>query len=402
MPVSPAELAALPTLADYRADYEQLRDQLPIALMEVAWPSLRVTYMNAVARALTGYGAADLAAGLSGLALLDEESQRRILDIGAQQLAHTVAQGLPYQRQRGQQLYEFTGKRKDGSTFPAEVQAAYILDCRKLPAGVRFMFRDLTELRRREEERRHREVQARQSQKLDSLGELAGGIAHDFNNLFTAALGNLHLLGVELAGNQAAVELADEVERAVRRGAALVQHLLEFSRPQVERRETIDLVQLVTKTTALVAPSFPPDVRLEVGGLAAGSVASGNPGALQQVLVSLLVNARDAIAERGTITMSIERMRLSPPDRWTPAGLAAGVYHAITVRDDGCGMSEETRERAFDPYFSTKGPVPGRGLGLSIGLSIARSHGGWLAAESEPGVGSTFRLFLPAVENRAR
>ncbi len=385
-----------PSIEAIRAEYDQLRAHLPTALVEIAFPSTRVTYMNAVARALLGYDESDVAGGISGLALLQPDSRQRIVEIGAAQLTGTVAVGRPYTRQKDQGIFEFGCLRKNGTPFPAEVQSAYILDGSDYPVGVRFILMDITERRQRDEDRRRLEMQSRQSQKLESLGELAGGIAHDFNNLLTAILGNLHLLRTEIGDRPDALDLIDQATNAAARGATLVRGLLDFARPEVDRWEHTDLGALIRETASLVRPLLTTATQLIVEPLPERRVAVGNPNALEQVLVNLIVNARDALPDGGTITVSLSQKAIQPEDGWTPPDLMRGTYHVLSVSDTGTGIAPEVQERIFDPFFSTKARGTGTGLGLSISLSIARSHGGWLSVESQPGAGSTFRFFLPA------
>jgi len=375
--------------------FEQLREQLPVALIEVEWPTARVTYLNAIAQTLSGYNDEDVARGVSGLCLLDEPSQRQVLAIAQEQLASNVALGLPYQRLKGQRIYELTAIRKDGTHYPVELQAAYILDDAHFPVGIRFIFRDLTERHRLEEERRQLELQARQSQKLESLGILAGGIAHNINNLLTAVHGNLFLLRHYLGGNTDALEVVDELEVASDRGAQMVRSLVQFWRPELAASGLTDLAQLIRDTAELVRPSIPPATHLALEDLPEGRLVHGDSGALAQVLVNLLVNAIDATAGSGRITVSLSRVCLRSERRWAPPGFPAGPYHLVSIADTGPGIAPEVQEQIFDPYFSTKDVRLGRGLGLSISLSIACSHGGWLSVESTPGKGATFHLLLP-------
>lgn len=377
------------------AALDQLRSQLPAAFVEVELPSVRVTYLNAIAQTLLGYDETDIAAGLNGFELLDEESRQRAIEISDSQLAENVALGLPYQRLQGQRIHQMTAIHKDGTHFPVELQAAYILDERQFPVGIRFIVWDLSERHRLEEERRQLERQARQSQKLESLGLLAGGVAHEFNNVLTAVNGNLFLLREHLEGNDAALELIEAIECGSDRATRMVRGLLQFSRPDVEPNALTDLAELTRDTVELVRPSLPLSTHIALAALPEGRRLMVDTGALQQVLVNLLVNAIEATAQGGVISVSLSRCLLRMPSRWAPPDFPEGVYHVISISDAGPGIPCELQERIFDPYFSTKDTTHSRGLGLSISLGIARSHGGWLSVESTPGEGSTFRLLLP-------
>jgi signal transduction histidine kinase len=255
-------------------------------------------------------------------------------------------------------------------------------------------FLDITERKEAEQDRERLEQQIRQSQKLESLGVFAGGIAHDFNNLLTAILGNLYLLNHDLTGPQA--ELAAEARSAAERGAELVRRLLTFARPEVERAETVDLDRLVSETAALARAALTPKVRLILRKGGGAAMARGSWTSLQQVLMNLMINARDAMPDGGTLTVGRRLVTVGPRHRWANPQLPQGSYHVITVADTGEGMAPELLDRIFDPFFTTKEIGRGSGLGLSTALGIARAHGGWLAVESAQGRGSTFRLMLPA------
>lgn len=257
-------------------------------------------------------------------------------------------------------------------------------------------FLDITERKLAEEERMRLEQQVRQSQKLESLGVFAGGIAHDFNNLLTAVLGNLYLLERGVSGPE--LELVQEARHAADRGAELVKRLLTFARPEVSSDETVRLERLLHETAALARSALTPQVRLVVRRTHGDPEVRGSWTLLQQVLVNLMVNARDAMPEGGTITLARRLVTVGPRHRWAPPDLPRGRYHLVTVRDTGEGIAADVVERIFDPFFTTKDVGRGSGLGLSTALGIARAHGGWLAVDTAPGRGSTFRLLLPVLE----
>ena len=257
-------------------------------------------------------------------------------------------------------------------------------------------FLDITQRKLAEEERLRLEQQVRQSQKLESLGVFAGGIAHDFNNLLTAVLGNLYLLERDVSGPE--LELVQEARHAADRGAELVRRLLTFARPEVSSNETVRLERLLHDTAALARAALTPQVRLLVRRAQGDPEIRGSWTSLQQVLVNLMVNARDAMPAGGTITVARRMVNVGPRHRWAPPDLPRGRYHLVTVTDTGAGIPADVVERIFDPFFTTKEVGRGSGLGLSTALGIARAHGGWLAVDTAPGRGSTFRLLLPVLE----
>ncbi|MCL6644237.1 MAG: PAS domain S-box protein [Dehalococcoidia bacterium] len=260
-------------------------------------------------------------------------------------------------------------------------------------------FLNITRRKEAELERERLELLIRQAQKLESLGVLAGGVAHDFNNLLTAVLGNLYLLRQAVPGDPALHELIDDAAHAAERGAGLVRRLLAFGRPDIAQDEIVDLDRLIADSAALARPMVEPQVRLVIRSNAEPAQVKGSASALEQVLVNLFVNARDAMPDGGTITVSRSTVMLTSKRRWAPPELPRGRYHVIAVRDTGTGMPPDVLEKIFDPFFTTKPVGRGSGLGLPTALAIARAHGGWLSAESTPGRGSIFRLLLPMLDD---
>ena len=245
-------------------------------------------------------------------------------------------------------------------------------------------------------DRRRAEVALLQAQKLESLGVLAGGIAHDFNNLLTTILGNLFLLERELPPESPLRAYTSDSRLAGERGADLVKRLLGFSKPGVQRREPVVLDTLFRETIGLLQRTLGPTVTVVVEGGEPGARVVGEFGSLQQVLVNLLLNARDSMPAGGVITISHSLREITAEPIWAQRKVAPGTFREIAVADSGVGMSRDVIQRIFDPFFTTKGVGKGTGLGLSTSFSIARAHGGWLDAESGEGQGSTFRLLLPA------
>jgi PAS domain S-box-containing protein len=239
-------------------------------------------------------------------------------------------------------------------------------------------------------------VQVQRAQQMETLGTLAGGIAHDFNNLLTAILGNIFLIENGLPAESPLRPLSADARLAGERGAELVRRLLDYSRPQVERREPISIAALITETAKLAQHGLTPQVEMGIVSGDPRATTIGNFASLQQVLLNLMVNARDAMSGGGKLTVTCETAEITGSD--VTAGVAAspGPYHAIRVADTGTGIPNDVLPRIFDPFFTTKGVGKGSGLGLPTALSIIRAHGGWLDVETSEGSGSTFRILLPA------
>jgi signal transduction histidine kinase len=261
------------------------------------------------------------------------------------------------------------------------------------PGMMAVMFTDVTERRQAEEERRRLEEQLRQSQKMEAVGRLAGGIAHDFNNLLMVIMGHGELLRRSLDANDPRLRKVQHVMGASERAARLVRQLLAFSRKQVMEPQVVDLNELVSDTARMLRPLLGEDVRVVTGLDPALGRVRVDPAQIEQVLMNLAVNARDAMPAGGTITLETADVRAPGPGE-APATRQV----ALTVRDTGHGMDEATRAQAFEPFFTTKGASGGTGLGLSTVYGIVQQSGGHVAVESEPGRGSSFRILLPCAE----
>jgi signal transduction histidine kinase/CheY-like chemotaxis protein len=263
------------------------------------------------------------------------------------------------------------------------------------PGMMAVMFLDVTVRRRAEEDRRRLEEQLRQSQKMEAVGRLAGGIAHDFNNLLMVIMGHGELLRRSLDANDPRLRKLQHVMGASERAARLVRQLLAFSRKQVLEAQVVDLNTLVSDTARMLRPLLGEDVKVVTRldpGLRRVRV---DPAQIEQVLMNLAVNARDAMPTGGTITLETADVSV-PVSGETPSGRQA----ALTVRDTGHGMDEKTRTQAFEPFFTTKAATGGTGLGLSTVYGIVQQSGGHVAVESTPGRGSCFRILLPCTEGK--
>jgi len=260
--------------------------------------------------------------------------------------------------------------------------------------GLAAMYRDDTERGRLEE-------QLRQAQKLEAVGRLAGGVAHDFNNLLTIISGYSELMLASLAAGDQNRSLVKEIYDAGERAAQLTRQLLTFSRKQVVEARLIDLNEVVAKAEKMLRRLIGEDVRL-VAKLGAGlRRVKADPGQVEQVIVNLAVNARDAMPTGGLLAIETADADLDEADAARRAGVPPGRYVRMAVSDTGRGMTDEVLARAFEPFFTTKGADKGTGLGLATVFGIVKQSGGHVCLTSEVGRGTTFRVYLPAVEDAA-
>ena len=247
------------------------------------------------------------------------------------------------------------------------------------------------------EQKQAEEALLLQAQKMETVGHLAGGIAHDFNNLLVVVAGNAEIVREDLPPDDPRTAAIAEIEDAARRGAALTRQLLAFSRRQVVQPEVLDLNAVVGEIREMLHSVIGAGIELRFEpGEPLGSVRADG-SRLGQVLMNLVVNARDAMPAGGTIAIATRDVVLGAGDADRPPSLAPGRYVALSVTDTGTGMDTATRARLFEPFFTTKAPGSGTGLGLSSVLRIAQQSGGAVSVESEPGRGSVFTLYLPAV-----
>jgi signal transduction histidine kinase len=260
------------------------------------------------------------------------------------------------------------------------------------------LIREMEERRVMEDALRKSEEELRHSQKMEAVGRLAGGVAHDFNNLLTAIIGYAELISTRVTSNTLAKQNADLIRKAGEQAATLTRQLLAFSRKQILQPKVIDLNALVVEMEKLLRRVIGERFDLQSHPSAEIGRVKADPSQIEQVVLNLGVNARDAMPTGGRLIIRTENVRLDETTApQISASLAPGDYVMLSVADTGAGMDEETKSRIFEPFFTTKGPGKGTGLGLATVYGIVRQTGGGISVESEPGKGSTFRIYLPLV-----
>ncbi|HEV3330875.1 MAG TPA: response regulator [Bryobacteraceae bacterium] len=249
-------------------------------------------------------------------------------------------------------------------------------------------------------ERNRLEEQFRQSQKMEAVGRLAGGVAHDFNNLLTVITGYSDLLLAKQDLQDGQRTALEQIRRSAERGGALTNQLLAFSRRQPLQPRTIHLNELVLQIEKLLRRLIGEDIELVTIPAAARDVAEADPGRLEQVIMNLAVNARDAMPNGGKLTIETGAVQLSDAFPARQLGVKPGGYVTLSIVDTGVGMDQETQSHLFEPFFTTKNPGRGTGLGLATAYGIIRQSGGAIGFYSELGAGTTARIYLPMSNKR--
>lgn len=250
-------------------------------------------------------------------------------------------------------------------------------------------------------ERKRLEERLRQSQKMEAVGALAGGIAHDFNNLLTVINGYSQLALEQLGPNNPLSKNIEEIAQAGARAASLTQQLLAFSRKQLLQPKVLDLNALVASFEMMLRRLLEERIDLKIDLDPSLASIKADPVQVQQIMMNLVVNARDAMPDGGRLTIETRNVRLDGADSGGPAGVQPGGYVMLAVSDTGRGMDAETQRRIFEPFFTTKAVGRGTGLGLSTTYGIVKQSGGHISVESEPGRGTKLKIYLPAVEEVA-
>jgi PAS domain S-box-containing protein len=309
-------------------------------------------------------------------------------------------QGMAGFRKTGEGAYlgkrvEVTAMRADGSEFPAELA----IDVAQGAEGEIFIgyIRDITERHEAEEQRQQLETQLRQAQKMEAIGQLTGGIAHDFNNILTAMMGYVVLAGnhVKTLGDEKLSRYLDRAQRSGQRARDLIQQMLTFSRGQHGEPRPVSLGPLIQEWIGLLGTTLPSSVEIRTDLDPQVPEALIDPVQLEQVLMNLCINARDAMQGHGTLSVSLRHVRHKDDVCASCRQPVAGEFIEVTVSDTGSGVPLDVQERMFEPFYSTKAVGHGSGMGLSMAHGIIHEHKGHLLLDSRPDEGATMRILLP-------
>jgi PAS domain S-box-containing protein len=365
--------------------FRQLFDGAPIGYHEIDSEG-RFTRVNRTESEMLGYTVEEMLGQPAWNFIVEEEESRKAV---AAKLAGVV---LPYKG------LERTYRRKDGTTFPVIIEDLLLRDSEGRIIGIRSTIQDITERKRAEEEMAALQEQLRQSQKMEAIGRLAGGIAHDFNNFLTVIKGYSQLSLLELKEDSPLKGNIGEINRATDQSADLIRQLLAFSRRQVMEMRVLDLNILLQNLNKMLRRVIGEDIELVTLFAEDLGRVKTDPGQIEQVILNLAVNARDAMPSGGKLTIETANVELDGAYARRHVAVTPGRYVMLAVSDTGVGMTPEVRDRVFEPFFTTKEEGKGTGLGLSTVYGIVKQSEGNIWIYSEPGHGTTFKIYLPQVE----
>ena len=301
---------------------------------------------------------------------------------------------------KGDWVGELVARGRDGSTFSVHLSASMIKDDAGEPICMMASFVDITEAKRAEEEKRRLQAQLQQAQKMEAIGTLAGGIAHDFNNILSIIIGYTELSRYYLPEDSEVQASLQEVYNAGIRAKDLVRQILTFSRQREEEKRPLQISPVINEALKLLRASLPTTIEIRQNMKTASDIVLTNPTHIDQVLMNLCTNAAHAMRENGgVLEVRLEDVDLGIEAAAQNSDLKPGAYMKLTVSDTGTGIEPGIMERIFDPYFTTKGPGQGTGMGLAVVHGIVKSTGGAITVDSKLGEGTTIAVFFPRTES---
>ncbi len=362
-----AEAALAESERHYRSLFETSKDGILISDVDG-----NIQDANPAILAMLGYG-------------LDEICRKTVEEITPPEWRNFTTEARDNLRFGPRDEYEKEYLHRDGTAIPVTV---HVWRVDQEQSRIMAIIRDISE-------RKQVEEQLRQAQKMEAIGQLTGGIAHDFNNLLTVISGNLEMISDELDGNATLSNMAASAIRAAERGASLTQRLLAFSRKQMLLPRTIAIDQLLTEMTDLLTRTLGATIAIEVTHLDGSLTCQADASQLENAILNLAINARDAMPDGGRLIIFSRRATVDEAAAAKLEDMPTGDYALLEVTDTGCGIGPEELERVFDPFFTTKDVGKGSGLGLSMVYGFAKQSGGQAVIQSEPGRGTTVSIYLP-------
>ncbi len=362
----------------FRTIFEESRD-----VFYISTPAGNFLEINPAGIELFGYASKDelLAIDIARDLYADPEDRKRFVDFVSK---------TGYTKD-----YEVQMKRRNGDRLTVQITSAAVHDDKGRLTAFRGIIRDVTEQKKLEQ-------QLLQSQKMEAVGQLAGGIAHDFNNILTAINGYTNLLWMKLPQDDKLRAYVQHIQESADRAANLTRSLLAFSRKQVINLKPVDLNEVVRNVQKLLVRLIGEDVELVTRLSEEDLIIVADSPQLEQVLMNLSTNARDAMPGRGTFTIQTRKEKVTDSMAQQYRGMKPGSYALMTVSDSGAGMDIVTQAKIFEPFFTTKEVGKGTGLGLAMAYGIVKQHDGYIAVSSKPGYGTSFNIYLPLIEEPVR
>lgn len=365
-------------LRENEEKYRQLFEMESDAIFLVAKETGQILEVNAAGETMYGYGREELLAMKNTDLSAEPDATRKAT---LEQRLH-----IPIRYHR----------KKDGMVFPVEMAASHFtLQGREVHVVA---IRDISSRMKAEQERERLGAQLLQAHKMEAVGTLAGGIAHDFNNLLQVVQGYVELLVMDKQPGEPDQQALQEIILAVRRGAELTRQLLTFSRKIESRLQPMDLNGTVERIKALLSRTIPKMIQIDLNLNHNLPPIHADSSQIEQVLMNLSLNARDAMPEGGRLLIETEALTIDEEDQRFHPEIAPGRYALLKISDTGHGMDAETLEHIFDPFFTTKEVGQGTGLGLAMVYGIVKNHDGYIHCYSEPNRGTTFRAYLPIAD----
>jgi PAS domain S-box-containing protein len=345
----------------------------------------KITYVTPAVQRIFGREASELI-GHSALDIVHPDDRSRVAEMMAELLKDPAKV----------MTFDFRAVHSDGSFRRLEATGTNML-ADPAVQGLVGNFRDITERKQAEEALKRTEEQLRQARKMEAIGSLAGGVAHDFNNLLSVILSYATMLAGDLTPADPMRADLEEIRAAGERAAALTRQLLAFSRQQILSPKTLNLNEVVSGMERMVRRLVGDHIEVIVNAAPSLGKVTVDPGQIEQVIMNLAVNARDAMPRGGKMTFETANVDLEDRTRAEELAVTLGSYVVLSIADTGVGMDEATKRRIYEPFFTTKERGKGTGLGLATVFGIVKQSGGGIAAQSEPGVGTTFRVYLPRI-----
>ncbi len=364
-------------------------------VIDVIWTlnmDLRFTYISSSITSLLGYSVPEIL-GFPFEKILEPDSQKIFKKI--------LSEWFFLKKQNKKEInkthtVELELIHKDGYKIWTESKMKFIYDSGGKHVGILGVTRDITDRKTAEEEKEKIQAQLLHSQKMEAIGRLAGGIAHDFNNLLVVIMGYADLLSMKLPEESPFYDYASEIKSTAARAASLTRQLLSFSHKQILQMKLIDLNALVSEIEKMLRRLISEDIQLETILAPCNTIVKADPSQISQVIMNLVLNARDSMPNGGKVTIKTESITIQEEEITSIPEAQPGNYSCLSVQDTGTGIDQEAIKHIFEPFFTTKKFGEGTGLGLSVAYGIIKQHKGWIEVSSKKERGSTFKIYLPA------